>query len=605
MADYSFTNAPAPEDSIKFKLVRWLTGDTPTGQVPDGGQLWLSPNITDSASRAQLAQNNHLIPNEVRDDDDFKPFFEDIADPTKGESFYDQADFKTNGAPMPASAADSLRMGVAVHYLQHPEYTGFVKARVQEIVDAYNISKETNPALAREEAIKALHGLQSFLKFAVTAGSGPDGRPLLLLNKEDPHLNPGETLADHNKFAIDNVDIEAIKSGNLENGASLYGDRPNYYTAGYNGQPIKGDIFDLYDEVTVNGTTKLVADPFANWSDEQRAEAMVRAFIVDSANGDLRKARELIESQKAKSLIAKFTAELSDQLNYQDGAAKPTNMGMHFQHVADQVRFTSGEAAATAYVKEALEDLGDLGDQFRRGLNAFLGDETGSVSVDLIAKTTFTMGTLAAASAFLSVQYAAETVDNPISFEEWAAQKTPDILAALPGAAVSAVTALGVFALLVKKGGYAGMAFAGVIAGAGLYEAFEKFVDYYLEATKFQEDDETRQKFIEIKKIFNWIENNTWIPGIVDFINSFVGGAVGAVAGAVTEPPQMYSAARDQVLQLLEEQGEAWLIGLDAAKIIGNSSNNVLFQYNYGEAQGGEGDDTCSIPDDHISPRRS
>ncbi|MBP9049451.1 MAG: hypothetical protein WAT35_01420 [Tabrizicola sp.] len=56
MADYSFTNAPAPEDSIKFRLVRWLTSGAPEGQMIESGQLWLSPEVKQSDLRFNLVQ---------------------------------------------------------------------------------------------------------------------------------------------------------------------------------------------------------------------------------------------------------------------------------------------------------------------------------------------------------------------------------------------------------------------------------------------------------------------------------------------------------------------------------------------------------------------
>jgi hypothetical protein len=161
---YEFYNAPAREDSITFKLVRYLSNSPDDVKV--AGQFFLSPEKA-AADRNNLFQNNHLIPNEVRDQDRFTLFFGDLANSNHPSGqHYNQADFKTNGAPMPTSVLDSLRTGISMHSGPHKTYTDFVTARVEEIQTRYDNAKVGDPDGARANALKELRGLQEFMKQA-------------------------------------------------------------------------------------------------------------------------------------------------------------------------------------------------------------------------------------------------------------------------------------------------------------------------------------------------------------------------------------------------------------------------------------------------------
>ncbi|WP_367714278.1 hypothetical protein AB2N04_00900 (plasmid) [Nitratireductor sp. GISD-1A_MAKvit] len=187
-------------------------------------------------------------------------------------------------------------------------------------------------------------------------------------------------------------------------------------------------------------------------------------------------------------------------------------------------------------------------------------------------------------------KYQAETVDDPQSFDEWAARKAPQLIASLPATA----GLVGGVALLAMAGPM-GLAFTIAFGAAEGYVVFKEFLQDYITANEQYEDN----KLVPLARLA--------LDTLAEFektnIYKMAETAARVMAEYVIEPffklltPEILSAAGESVLFNPGPkagdplQKNPWLVGEDLSILVGNDENDVLIHFGAGEAYGLDGND--------------
>ena len=402
---------------------------------------------------------------------------------------------------------------------------------------------------------------------------------------------------------LNRSEIQEFFSFDNLNDNKLFNDLVNIRNSG-SGDPLRDigrEIVDLMPDASrVFYPTEILPDgtkvTHILWDDEVRADIFARQMFAhgraDSKNAFL----DAIEKPEFAELRSQIHQDLVD--NFNGEAAKPND----FQEYLRRATFKDLEAKnfdvakdryLGIYQKAASIDIDLLdkvnakdGTNYWTNLDAVLDDIEADTSLSTKHKVIGAIGAFELAFGAFSVytKYKAETVDavDPITFDDWLAQQVPGALAYT---GVGAAAGVGMY--LLSFAGPVGVAITLTAVGVGTYAMIRETLNDYVIAYGHIEDDPIVPIASAILGALEEFESSQVVQIVTEAAKLFADQVLSPILSEIV--PDVKAVSGYKVAFSGAE--DSWLIGDQAASLVGNASDNKIFHFGAGQAHGGDGND--------------
>ncbi|WP_284438342.1 calcium-binding protein, partial [Thalassococcus arenae] len=379
----------------------------------------------------------------------------------------------------------------------------------------------------------------------------------------------------------------------LTNPGSYSTDGVESFRAGVAGQDLS------YDRLHVNRDTGLYDIPSNTYDTpdpdleiRRQAELIARDKIISSFGNDIARIGVELQSDRGLALID----HTEDLLRAYRPVGLLPNLPNNFDYLTTYLSMdgvkTLGEARSAELLRTSATTLYDINPEvfdFSRN-QAGVWELSDGVTKSGLRGLKPTPLALILSVEMVYTKFRAETKDSGESFDSWATRNAFILANSFTyGLAATAIETGLIIGAAIGAAAVGGPLAAAAVVGLWAFGSLEDYFRDVVEA--YDEDSAAPRRWL--KAFAEWalafmeaIQLNTLMDALQEFSQSIAEHVFG-----ISRPPNLLQAAYSAEVEASSEHGDAWLVGQDAAQLVGNEFDNAILHVGYGEVRAGDGDD--------------